>query len=246
MPLVSFSKDKPNDTECEKFKFYTGCGIEEAQKEEQSYSLNLICTQTEHLGFTFGKGHIEDLQGTTIDNDLITEPFQLQIGDRTCKRIYKAGHSRIYSLEKSEDFFNCLYLNQYDDKERKEVTLKESKINVNRFAGTAILHWIDRKIYENNPLTVKDFKTHIGEGLTKKTAKINDNAVRACSPPDNKVIDCNLLPGGETNISRPASSGSSESTNSSFALPPPKSLIKTLLNFLFTLPKASINLSLPF
>jgi len=32
-------------------------------------------------------------------------------------------------------------------------------------------------------------KTHIGEGLVKKTAKIKDSAVKACSPPDNKVID---------------------------------------------------------
>ena len=32
-------------------------------------------------------------------------------------------------------------------------------------------------------------KTQIGDGLTKKTAKIKDSAVKACSPPDNKVID---------------------------------------------------------
>ena len=31
-------------------------------------------------------------------------------------------------------------------------------------------------------------KTHIGEGFTKKTAKIKDKAVSACSPPDNNVI----------------------------------------------------------
>ena len=31
--------------------------------------------------------------------------------------------------------------------------------------------------------------TQIGEGLVKKTAKIKERAVRACSPPDNKVID---------------------------------------------------------
>ena len=68
-------------------------------------------------------------------------------------------------------------------------------------------------------------KTQIGEGLTKNTAKINDNAVSACSPPDNNVIDCYLFPGGETNISNPASSGSSESTNSNLALPPLKSLV---------------------
>ena len=68
-------------------------------------------------------------------------------------------------------------------------------------------------------------KTQIGEGLDKKTAKIRDNAVRACYPPDNKVIDCSLLPGGLTNISNPASSGSSESTSSSLAFPPLKSLV---------------------
>ena len=41
-------------------------------------------------------------------------------------------------------------------------------------------------------------KTQIGEGLVKNTAKINESAVSACSPPDNKVIDCNLFPGGLT------------------------------------------------
>ena len=55
--------------------------------------------------------------------------------------------------------------------------------------------------------------------------KIKDKAVKACSPPDNKVIDCNLFPGGLTNISNPASKGSSESTSSSFALPPLNSLV---------------------
>ena len=32
-------------------------------------------------------------------------------------------------------------------------------------------------------------KTQIGDGLVKKTAKIKDSAVNACSPPDSKVID---------------------------------------------------------
>ena len=68
-------------------------------------------------------------------------------------------------------------------------------------------------------------KTHIGEGLTKKTAKINDKAVKACSPPESSVIDCSLFPGGETNISRPASRGSSESTSSIFAVPPLNNLV---------------------
>ena len=30
-------------------------------------------------------------------------------------------------------------------------------------------------------------RTQIGDGFVKKTAKINDNAVKACSPPDNKL-----------------------------------------------------------
>ena len=59
----------------------------------------------------------------------------------------------------------------------------------------------------------------------QNTSNINDKAVKACSPPDNNVIDCNLLPGGLTNISRPASKGSSYSTNSSFAVPPLKSFV---------------------
>ena len=33
------------------------------------------------------------------------------------------------------------------------------------------------------------FNTQIGAGLVKKTAKISDKAVNACSPPDNNVID---------------------------------------------------------
>ena len=67
--------------------------------------------------------------------------------------------------------------------------------------------------------------TQIGEGLVKKTAKIKDKAVKACSPPESKVMDCNLLPGGLTNNSKPASSGSSESTNSSLAFPPLNSFV---------------------
>ena len=68
-------------------------------------------------------------------------------------------------------------------------------------------------------------KTQIGDGLVKKTANIRDKAVNACSPPDNKVIYWSLFPGGLTNISKPASNGSSESTNSNFALPPLNSFV---------------------
>ena len=75
-------------------------------------------------------------------------------------------------------------------------------------------------------------KIQIGEGFVKKIAKTRARAVKACSPPDKRVIDCNLFPGGETNISRPASRGSSESTSSSLAVPPLNNLVKTSLNFL--------------
>jgi len=89
-------------------------------------------------------------------------------------------------------------------------------------------------------------KTQIGEGLVKKTANISDRAVKACSPPDNSVIDCYLLPGGLTNMSKPASNGSSDSTNSNFAVPPLKSYVYTSLNFLLTFSNASKSFSLPF
>ena len=68
-------------------------------------------------------------------------------------------------------------------------------------------------------------KIQIGAGLVKKTAKTSDNAVKACSPPDNNVIDCNLLPGGLTSSYRPASRGSSDSINSNLAVPPLKSFV---------------------
>ena len=68
-------------------------------------------------------------------------------------------------------------------------------------------------------------RTQIGDGFTKNTANTKDKAVKACSPPDNKVIDCNLFPGGDANISKPASRGSSESTNSIFAVPPLNNLV---------------------
>ena len=32
-------------------------------------------------------------------------------------------------------------------------------------------------------------KTQIGDGLVRKTAKTKDKAVKACSPPDSRVID---------------------------------------------------------
>ena len=35
--------------------------------------------------------------------------------------------------------------------------------------------------------------TQIGDGLVKNTAKINDIAVKACSPPDRSDIDCNFF-----------------------------------------------------
>ena len=36
----------------------------------------------------------------------------------------------------------------------------------------------------------------IGAGLDKKTANKSDKAVKACSPPDNKLKFCNFFPGG--------------------------------------------------
>ena len=47
--------------------------------------------------------------------------------------------------------------------------------------------------------------------VEQKMMIARDKAVKACSPPDNNVIDCNLLSGGLTNISKPASKGSSDS-----------------------------------
>ena len=68
-------------------------------------------------------------------------------------------------------------------------------------------------------------KIQIGAGLVKNTAKTSDNAVKACSPPDNNVIDCNLLPGGLTSSYKTASRGSSDSNNSNLSVPQFKSFV---------------------
>jgi cation transporter-like permease len=38
--------------------------------------------------------------------------------------------------------------------------------------------------------------THTGAGLQRNTAKISDNAVSACSPPDSSDSVASFLPGG--------------------------------------------------
>jgi hypothetical protein len=48
------------------------------------------------------------------------------------------------------------------------------------------------------------------------TAKISAMAVSACSPPESNVMVCGFLPGGRATISRPASSGSSDSIELQF------------------------------
>ena len=63
--------------------------------------------------------------------------------------------------------------------------------------------------------------TQIGAGLARKTPKISAAAVRACSPPDIRVMLARRFPGGQAKISRPASRGSSDSTSRNSASPPP-------------------------
>ena len=43
----------------------------------------------------------------------------------------------------------------------------------------------------------------IGEGFIKNIENIREIAVSVFSPPDNKLIFDNFLPGGRANISRP-------------------------------------------
>ena len=63
-------------------------------------------------------------------------------------------------------------------------------------------------------------RTHTGAGLVRNTAKIKAIAVKACSPPDIKLICSIFLPGGQAKISSPASSGSSDSVSRNSASPP--------------------------
>ena len=67
-----------------------------------------------------------------------------------------------------------------------------------------------------------------GEAVDRNTAKIKARAVNVCSPPERSEIVVTFFPGGWHIISKPASSGSALSTNASSALPPWKSLVKSV------------------
>ena len=66
------------------------------------------------------------------------------------------------------------------------------------------------KAFENLPTFVSSrgastsSKMQIGAGLDKKTANKSDKAVKACSPPDNKLKFCSFFPGGLAYTSKPA------------------------------------------
>ncbi len=102
-----------------------------------------------------------------------------------------------------------------------------------------------RSTFESSKGASTSSRTQMGEGFVRNTAKIRDIAVKACSPPDNNVIVWGFLPGGRARISRPASNGSSLSTNCNSAEPPPKSRVKSSLKCILTLSKATSNRSRP-
>ncbi|UKI27942.1 MAG: hypothetical protein L6V91_05260 [Bacilli bacterium] len=59
-----------------------------------------------------------------------------------------------------------------------------------------------------------------GTGLIFSIANNNEIAVKVFSPPDNKLILCNFLPGGSALISIPVSNILSGSVSDNSALPP--------------------------
>ena len=70
--------------------------------------------------------------------------------------------------------------------------------------------------------------TQIGAGLARNTAKISASAVSVCSPPDSRTACDSFLPGGWHMISSPASSGSSLSTITRLASPPPNRCLNSI------------------
>ena len=95
---------------------------------------------------------------------------------------------------------------------------------VQQIAETLDIGVVERRI---------DFVEHADRrGLIRNIAKISAIAVSACSPPDSSESACSRLPGGRAKISRPASSGSSDSVKVSLASPPPNSLANRVLEVL--------------
>ena len=101
------------------------------------------------------------------------------------------------------------------------------------------------KVLESSKGASTSSKIQIGLGFALKTAKISDNAVSVCSPPESKEIVESFFPGGWQKISNPASRGSELSTKVSVASPPPNNSLKSHLKFLFTSSNALFSLSLP-
>ena len=87
--------------------------------------------------------------------------------------------------------------------------------------------------------------TQIGAGFARNTAKISASAVRVCSPPDRSDSVDSFLPGGWHMISSPASSGSSLSTSTNLASPPPNRWVNNVEKFAFTCSKAVSRRSRP-
>ena len=88
-------------------------------------------------------------------------------------------------------------------------------------------------------------KTQIGAGFAKKTAKISANAVKVCSPPDSSDRVDSFFPGGWHIISSPASKGSSLSTITRLASPPPNKCLNNVEKFTLTCSNAVRSLSRP-
>ena len=120
-------------------------------------------------------------------------------------------------LEQDEAFDPATSIDGQNNNIEKEIKIIKDQYSsigaVNTFVGYV------RDINNNRDVKFLDVEVY-KEMAIKELSKIKDSAVNACSPPDNKVIDCKRFPGGLTNISKPASRGSSESTSSNFALPP--------------------------
>ena len=90
---------------------------------------------------------------------------------------------------------DLLRLQNYDTIENIQSFMDE---NSNRYIFLCLSYDLKNQIENLNSSNVDlasssgastSSKTQIGDGLVRNTAKIRDKAVKACSPPDNKVID---------------------------------------------------------
>ena len=117
-------------------------------------------------------------------------PSEFAFGFEACNSCYY--DKKINGIELKVRFPGIF--SKFDSLQKKFYHGKSSKLLSDKLEDGEIIGNFNKRLqnlvtFASSSGASTSSKTHIGAGFVKKTANINDRAVKACSPPDNKVID---------------------------------------------------------